>query len=281
MVLCPYSGLISVSGPSVAEVFRSSWRQLIIGTFVMLATYTMFYIVTTWALSFGTGKRPPEGAGLGFGYVDFLQLQLIAVLFFAGTLPLSGWLADRVGRRRLLLAVTAGIMAYGALFAPLLGSGDTSYGTMLVFLIIGGSRPLGSATGTKTDIVVVTTSRATKAQRHEPYWANRPPAAGPTSVPTPHIADTRADALVHSALGSAVLITAYPNPASNPPAAPWTVLPTSSTSMPGAQAQTRLPAPNTLRLNRYAHRGPNRISTGCTVVAAITEPTRYTVVTQA
>ena len=121
----------------LAEVFRSSWRQLIIGTFVMLATYTMFYIVTTWALSFGTGKRPPEGAGLGFGYVDFLQLQLIAVLFFAGMLPVSGWLADRVGRRRLLLVVTAGIMAYGALFAPLLGSGDTSYGTMLVFLIIG------------------------------------------------------------------------------------------------------------------------------------------------
>lgn len=121
----------------LAQVFRSSWRQLIIGTFVMLATYTMFYIVTTWALSFGTGKRPPDGTGLGFGYVDFLQLQLIAVLFFAGTLPLSGWLADRVGRRRLLLVVTAGIMAYGALFGPLLGSGTTSYGTMLIFLIIG------------------------------------------------------------------------------------------------------------------------------------------------
>jgi len=121
----------------LAEVFRSSWRQLIVGTFVMLATYTMFYIVTTWALSFGTGKRPPEGTGLGFAYVDFLQLQLLAVLFFAGTLPLSGWLADRFGRRRVLLLVTIGIMAYGRLFAPMLGSGNTSYGTMLLFLVIG------------------------------------------------------------------------------------------------------------------------------------------------
>ena len=121
----------------LAEVFRSSWRQLIIGTFVMLATYTLFYIVTTWVLSFGTGKKPPEGTGLGFPYVDFLQMQLIAVLFFAAALPLSGYLADRVGRRRLLLFVTAGIMAYGALFAPMLGSADTSFGTMLVFLIIG------------------------------------------------------------------------------------------------------------------------------------------------
>jgi metabolite-proton symporter len=121
----------------VAEVFRTSWRQLIIGTFVMLATYTIFYIVTTWALSFGTGKRPPDGKGLGFAYVDFLQLQLIAVLFFAATLPLSGLVSDRFGRRRSLLVVTVGIMAYGALFAPMLGSGATSQGAMLLFLVIG------------------------------------------------------------------------------------------------------------------------------------------------
>ena len=34
------------------------------------------------------------------------------------------------------------------------------------------------------------------------------PRPGPTSVPTPHIADTSADALVHNELGSAVLMTA-------------------------------------------------------------------------
>jgi hypothetical protein len=39
--------------------------MLIVGTFVMLATYTLFYTVTTWALSYGTGKRPPGGSGLG------------------------------------------------------------------------------------------------------------------------------------------------------------------------------------------------------------------------
>jgi len=121
----------------VAEVFRSSWRQLILGTFVMLATYTIFYVVTTWVLSYGTGKRPPDGKGLGFAYIDFLQLQLIAVLFFAATLPLSGLLSDRFGRRKPLLVITAGIMGFGALFGPMLGSGNTSHGTMLLFLIIG------------------------------------------------------------------------------------------------------------------------------------------------
>lgn len=121
----------------LAEVFRSSWRQLIIGTFVMLATYTLFYIVTTWVLSYGTGKRPPNGNGLGFNYIDFLQWQLIAVLFFAAMLPVSGILADRFGRRATLLVITAGIMAYGLSFAPLLAATSSSHYAMLIFLIIG------------------------------------------------------------------------------------------------------------------------------------------------
>ena len=60
----------------VAEVFKTSWRQLIVGTFVMLATYTLFYIMTTWVLSHGTGKTPADGGtGAGFKYTDFLVLQ--------------------------------------------------------------------------------------------------------------------------------------------------------------------------------------------------------------
>ena len=121
----------------LAQVFRGSWRQLIIGTFVMLATYTLFYTVTTWALSYGTAKRPPNGKGLGFNYVDFLQWQLIAVLFFAAMIPVSGLLADRFGRRPTLLVVTAAITAYGALFAPLLSPAGSSQGKMLAFLVIG------------------------------------------------------------------------------------------------------------------------------------------------
>ncbi len=100
-------------------------------------------------------------------------------------------------------------------------------------------------------------------------------------MPTPHIADTNADALVHNELGSAVLITAYPRPASRPPAAPWTVRPTNMISMVGATAHAMLPTPNTLRANRYDHRGPSRVNVACTVVAATTDATRYTVVTHA
>lgn len=124
-----------VSAP-IIEVFRGNWRQLIIGTLVMVATYTLFYTVTTWTLSYGTASRPPAGTGLGYTYAEFLGLQAIAVLFFLAVLPLSGVLADRYGRRPVLLVFTAGIMVYGTTFGAFLKP-DSSTGTILAFLIIG------------------------------------------------------------------------------------------------------------------------------------------------
>ena len=121
----------------LTAVFRTSWRELIIGTFVLLATYTLFYIVTTWALSYGTSKRPPGGTGLGFGYVDFLHLQLIAVLFLAAMVPIAGALADRFGRRRTLLVITAVIILYGASFDLMLAPDSATKGSTLLFLVIG------------------------------------------------------------------------------------------------------------------------------------------------
>ncbi|NDJ91910.1 MFS transporter [Mycolicibacter kumamotonensis] len=120
----------------IASVIRGSWRQLIIGTLVMVATYTLFYTVTTWTLSYGTAKRPPEGAGLGYSYAEFLGLQLVAVAFFVVVLPVSGALADRFGRRPVLLVFTAGIMGYGTTFGAFLDP-NGSTGAILAFLVIG------------------------------------------------------------------------------------------------------------------------------------------------
>ncbi|CAJ1500100.1 MFS transporter [[Mycobacterium] kokjensenii] len=120
----------------IAELLRGSWRQLIIGTLVMVVAYTIFYIVTTWSLSYCTAERSPDGTGLGYGYAEFLGLQLIAVLFFIAMLPIVGTLADRLGRRPLLLSFTAAIMVYGTTFGVFLNP-TASTGTMLAFLIIG------------------------------------------------------------------------------------------------------------------------------------------------
>jgi MFS family permease len=125
----------------LVHVFRTNLRELALGTFIMVATYGLFYLMTTWILSYGIGKVAL--GNLGIGYRDFLVLQLVSVLFFAGFIPVSGHLADRFGRRKLLLVVTTAIVLFGLSFryflsADVIGSGETArLGLLLVFLSIG------------------------------------------------------------------------------------------------------------------------------------------------
>ena len=125
----------------LAVVFRKHLKELILGTFIMLATYGVFYLMTTWILSYAIGKT--ELGFLGIGYRSFLVLQLLSVLFFAGMIPVSGWLADRFGRRSVLLVVTGAIILFGLSFnfflAPgTMGTGaQANMGLMLLFLCIG------------------------------------------------------------------------------------------------------------------------------------------------
>jgi MFS family permease len=51
--------------------------------------------------------------------MQFLLLQLFAVVFFAITIPISALLADRYGRRITMILVSAGIVLFGLLFAPM------------------------------------------------------------------------------------------------------------------------------------------------------------------
>ncbi|AXQ27341.1 MFS transporter [Solimonas sp. K1W22B-7] len=111
-------------------VFRDHGRALVIGTVVALATFVLFYLMTVFALNWGTSPK-----GLGYPRREFLLIQLFAILFFALTIPLSAVLADRHGRRRTLMWVSAAIAAYGLLFAPLFGSG--SLVGVTVFLALG------------------------------------------------------------------------------------------------------------------------------------------------
>lgn len=122
----------------LGEVLRTAWRPLIIGTFVMVATYTLFYLVTTWIVSYGTGKVVDKsGVKLGISYIDFLEMQLIAVLFFAAFVAVSGYFADRIGRRLVLIGATIAIIGYGLSFKWILDPSTTTQGSMLVVLIVG------------------------------------------------------------------------------------------------------------------------------------------------
>ncbi len=108
------------------EVFRSHPRMLVVGTLSSIATFVLFYLMTVFALSWGT-------TALHYSRDTFLVMQLAAMIFFAITIPLSAKLAER-GRRRTLIWVTVAIAAYGLVMAPLLQSGMRG---ALLALIVG------------------------------------------------------------------------------------------------------------------------------------------------
>ncbi|MEL4152643.1 MHS family MFS transporter [Corynebacterium bovis] len=124
-----------VSSPATAVV-RTAWRPLILGTAVMMSTYTLFYLVTTWILSYGIGDRA-TGVGLGIAYNDFLRIQLVSVVFFAVGVPVSGALADRFGRRRFLVAASVLLLVVALAFGPVLDPSRASVPVITVFLSVG------------------------------------------------------------------------------------------------------------------------------------------------
>ncbi len=125
----------------LAVVFRHNLKELVLGTFIMLATYGVFYLMTTWILSYAIGSI--ELGFLGISYRSFLVLQLISVLFFAGMIPVAGWMADKYGRRSVLLVVTSVIILFGFSFRffldpAVMGTGaSANMGLMLLFLCVG------------------------------------------------------------------------------------------------------------------------------------------------
>ena len=112
----------------VVTVMRDHRRALVLGTLIALATFVIFYLMTVFALSWGTAQ-------LGYTRQQFLLLQLFAVVFFALTIPLSALLADRHGRRAAMMLVSGAIALFGLLYGPLFGGG----GAVLVgtFMVLG------------------------------------------------------------------------------------------------------------------------------------------------
>jgi len=107
----------------LASVFKTHWKELILGTFYMLATYVLFYLMTTYSLSFGRAATDAAVPGLGYSYNTFVLMMILGVVFFAVFTLLSGPWADKWGRRKTLIVVTSAIAIFGLLWVPLLSAG--------------------------------------------------------------------------------------------------------------------------------------------------------------
>jgi MFS family permease len=118
----------------LAAVARSHWRQLVLGTFYMLATYVLFYLMTTFSLSYGRAATNAPLPGLGYDYTSFVLMMIIGVVFFAIFTMVSGPLADRWGRRRTLITITVAIIAFGLSWTPMLAAGQVG---VMAWLILG------------------------------------------------------------------------------------------------------------------------------------------------
>ncbi len=104
----------------------------VLGTFIMLATYTLFYIMTVYSMSYGTAAAPD---GLGYSRNSFLWMLMVAVIGFGVMVPIAGVLADRFGRRKTMIVITLLIILFSFVFPAMLGSG--SQWLVMAFLLLG------------------------------------------------------------------------------------------------------------------------------------------------
>jgi metabolite-proton symporter len=107
----------------VVSVFRNHRRALLVGTLMSITTFVLFYLMTVFALSWGT-------TALGFSRGVFLKVQLWSMVLFALGIPLGGRLAE-YGRRKTLLFVTLAIGAFGLVLGPLFAAGLTGASAMM------------------------------------------------------------------------------------------------------------------------------------------------------
>lgn len=93
----------------IAEIFSRYSRVLMVGTFMSVNTFILFYLMTVFTLGWGTTV-------FHYSRSDFLIAQLIGVLFFGIGVVISGRLADILGRGRMLFWASV----FSALFGLIL-----------------------------------------------------------------------------------------------------------------------------------------------------------------
>jgi len=108
-------------------LLKSYKRELVFGTLTAVTTFVTFYLMTVFSLSWATSD-------LGYSRRDFLIMQLFSVVFFGISIPVSALLADRFGRKFVLIVISVAIALFGLFFSSLLGSGNTTQITLFLCL---------------------------------------------------------------------------------------------------------------------------------------------------
>ncbi|WPE20666.1 MFS transporter [Shinella zoogloeoides] len=110
----------------VVELFRNHKRSLVLGTFVALATFVLFYIGSAYLLSYNVKV-------LKLPFVEALEIQLVGSVLFGLFIPFAGKLAERFGRREVLIATTVLIGVFSFFLPGLMTGGETGTFVFVIF----------------------------------------------------------------------------------------------------------------------------------------------------
>lgn len=108
-------------------LLKSYRKELLFGTFAAVTTFVVFYLMTVFMLNWNTKE-------LHFSNKEALLIQLFSVLFFAGFIPISAIIADKIGRRKMLIYASLAIAVFGLFFSQFLNSGSTVLVTLFLCL---------------------------------------------------------------------------------------------------------------------------------------------------
>ena len=99
------------------EVLRGHWLPLLQGSLAIVVCYALFYISAVFALGYGV-------TNLHIPRTQFLAMLCVAAIVMALATPLSARLADRFGRRPVLLTASAIAVFVGFALPALLSGGE-------------------------------------------------------------------------------------------------------------------------------------------------------------
>ncbi|GAA6118083.1 MFS transporter [Acidovorax sp. FG27] len=128
---------------SVTRLMRDEGRNVVLGAFAALASFALFHVVTVFPLSWISMYSEQSISHV-------LGVQIFGAFCAAGAVMLSGWLADRYGRRN-TLGVMAALIGVFSVLTPMMLQGGTAGNNIFIivgFILLGLS--YGQASGTVT-----------------------------------------------------------------------------------------------------------------------------------
>jgi len=97
---------VDLKAVPLVHIFKEHKRSLAIGTFIGIATFGLFYLMTVflagWAITH-----------LDFTQDDFLIAQLYSIFFFAIMIPISAYFADKYNPKKIIGLASLTIIIFG------------------------------------------------------------------------------------------------------------------------------------------------------------------------